>query len=259
MNETLETLESKPTGQVATPIQPTTPMEMLSLAVSQGADLDKISKLMDLQERWEAGQAYKAFNIAFSAFKAEAVRILRTKTITDGPLKGKKQAELGAIVAAVTPALSKHGLSLSWRLTKDEKEWLEVTCTLRHVEGHTESVSMGGAPDTGPGRNAIQSRGSAKTYLERYTATGILGLAPEDDDDGRGGKPTGEVVDMPEDLFQAHMKAIKEAKTEAELKAVYMTAQRACHKNDNETAKAFTNVKNARYRELHPTQAGGGK
>jgi len=41
---------------------------------------------------------------------------------------------------------------------------------------------MGGAPDTGPGRNAIQARGSAKTYLERYTATAILGLAPEDED-----------------------------------------------------------------------------
>ena len=49
---------------------------------------------------------------------------------------------------------------------------------------------MGGAPDTGPGRNAIQARGSSKTYLERYTATAILGLAAQDaDKDGNDAGP----------------------------------------------------------------------
>ena len=49
---------------------------------------------------------------------------------------------------------------------------------------------MGGAPDTGPGRNAIQARGSSKTYLERYTATAILGLAAQDaDKDGNDAEP----------------------------------------------------------------------
>ena len=67
---------------------------------------------------------------------------------------------------------------------------MEVTCTLRHVAGHSEAVSMGSAPDSGPGRNAIQARGSAKTYLERYTATAILGMAPQDADDD-GGKSGG--------------------------------------------------------------------
>ena len=65
---------------------------------------------------------------------------------------------------------------------------MEVTCTLHHIGGFTEAVPMGGAPDTGPGRNAIQARGSAKTYLERYTVLAILGLAAQDaDDDGAGG------------------------------------------------------------------------
>jgi hypothetical protein len=76
---------------------------------------------------------------------------------------------------------------MSWNITKDEKDWIEVTCTLRHVGGHSESVAMGAGPDAGPGRNAIQARASAKSYLERYTATAILGLAAKDaDDDGAG-------------------------------------------------------------------------
>lgn len=169
----------------STAVAPVTPMEMLQIAVQRGADLDQLQKLMDLQERYEANQARRQFNEAFAAFKAEAIVIVKSTTIKDGPLKGKKHANLFDVVDAVTPKLSAHGLAISWKLTKDDKDWMEVTCTLRHAAGHAEHVSMGSAPDIGPGRNAIQARGSAKSYLERYTATAILGLAAQDmDDDG---------------------------------------------------------------------------
>lgn len=165
------------------------PAYLLEMAVSKGADLEQLERLMALKERFDKNEAVKAFNDAFAKFKAKGVEIVKTKLITDGPLKGKKHAELAAILAAVTPALSEFGLSISWSLTKDEPAWMEVTCTLRHVGGHCEVVAMGGAPDTGPGRNAIQARGSVKTYLERYTGTAILGMAAkEQDDDGAGGK-----------------------------------------------------------------------
>lgn len=171
------------------PQQDTSPPAVIQRALAQGVPIEHLKELMAMQERWEANEARKAFNVAFAAFKAEAVTIGKETKYTDGPLKGRSYANLFDIVAAVTPALSKHGLSIAWKLTKDEKDWLEVTCTLRHAGGHSESVSMGAAPDTGPGRNAIQSRGSAKTYLEKYTATAILGLSAADtDDDGSGGK-----------------------------------------------------------------------
>lgn len=165
-----------------------TPARLLQIAVERGADLAYVEKLMQLQERFEANAARNAHNEAVAGFKSEAVTIIKGKKITDGPLKGKVHADLYDVVSAVTPALSKHGLSISWKITKDDKDWLEVTCFLRHSAGHIESVSMGGAPDTGPGRNSIQARCSVKTYLERYTATAILGLAAtEADDDGAGG------------------------------------------------------------------------
>ena len=165
-----------------------TPSDLLRMAVEQGADLERLERLMALQERWEAGEAKKRFAVAFAAFKAEAVKIIKNKLITDGPLKNKKHAELSDVVNAATPALSKHGMATAWKLTKDERDWIEITCTLSHEAGHFETVSMGGPPDAGPGRNAMQSRGSTKTYLERYTLTAILGLAAQDaDDDGAGG------------------------------------------------------------------------
>src|SRR6185437_11789428 len=163
----------------------TGPMGLIQTAVSMGAGVETLRELFALKKEVEADEARKAFNEAFSAFKMEAVHVVKNVTYKDGPLKGKRHADLFAVVDAVTPALSKHGLSMSWKLSKDEKDWLEVTCTVRHAMGHSESVSMGSEPDTGPARNAIQARASAKTYLERYTALSILGLAAEDmDDDG---------------------------------------------------------------------------
>lgn len=163
-----------------------TPSYLLQMAVQQGADLDKLERLMALQERWEANEARKAFDTAFAAFKSEAVVIVKNRKVTAGPLAGKAYAELFSVVNAITPALSRHGLSSSWKITRDEPQWLEVTCTIKHVAGHTESVSMGGPPDVGGAKNAIQARASTVSYLERYTLKAITGLSEQDDDDNGG-------------------------------------------------------------------------
>lgn len=167
---------------------PITPMEMLDRALASGRDLETIEKLMTLQERWEANEARKAFNEAFAAFKAEAVTVVRNRLVTDGPLKNKRYAELVAFVDAATPALSKHGLSASWNITRDEKDWIEVTCTIEHVLGGKKQVALGGPPDAGGAKNPLQARISTVTYLERATFKAACGLAEQgDDDDGRGG------------------------------------------------------------------------
>ena len=173
-------------GTGALTAQPHTNL-MLSL-MDRGASLDQIERMMDLAERNEKREAEKAYNVAFAAFKAEAVRIIKGRTVTDGPLKGRAYAELHDVVDAVTPALSRHGLSASWKLTRDEKDWIEVTCTLKHTGGHSESVSMGGPPDTGGAKNALQARASTKSYLERYTLKAICGVA-EGGDDNDGNAP----------------------------------------------------------------------
>lgn len=169
------------------------PMGMMLAALQHGATLEQVEKMMDLQQRYDDAQAKKAYDKAFAAFKAEAVQILKGKTVADGPLKGKSYAELHDVVDAVTPALSKHGLSSSWKLTKDEPLLIEVTCYLRHVEGHQESFSMSGPPDVGGAKNAIQARASTVTYLERYTLKGITGLSETNDDtDGNAIKVAGQ-------------------------------------------------------------------
>lgn len=197
-----------------------TPGQLVNQLVQQGGTLDlaAMERLMGLQERWEANEARKAYNVAFAAFKSEAVRILKNQKVTDGPLKNKSYAELHSVVDAVTPALSRHGLSASWRLTRDEKDWIEVTCKLEHTGGHSESVSMGGPPDAGGAKNAIQARASSVTYLSRYTLKAITGVAEGgEDDDGNGAGPA---VVTPNDRLELWTLRARAAKSLDELKAV---------------------------------------
>lgn len=170
---------------VAAPAPEGSPLAGAMAFLQAGGTLDQVRDMLALQKEWEAGESLKAYNVAFADFKAEAVRVLKGKEVTDGPLKGKSYAELHSVVDAVTPALSKHGLSASWKLTIDQKDWIEVTCTLKHVRGHSESVSMGGPPDAGGAKNAIQARASSVSYLQRYTLKAVCGVAEGgDDNDG---------------------------------------------------------------------------
>lgn len=184
----LTLVDETPRAVVHQPAMPdNSPTGMMLAMLGQGATLEQIEKMMDLQERFEQRESVKKFNAAFALFKAEAVRVVKNRAVTAGPLAGKSYAELFSVVDAVTPALSKHGLSAAWRLTRDEKDWIEVTCTIKHSAGHSESVSMGGPPDVGGAKNAIQARASTISYLERYTLKAICGIAEGgDDNDGSG-------------------------------------------------------------------------
>lgn len=231
-------------AQVRAPAD-TSPMGLLAIALKQGAQMETLKEFMDLSDRFEKNEARKAYNQAFAAFKSEAVRIIKNISVTDGPLKGKKYADLFAVVDSATPALSRNGLSHSWKLTKDEKDWLEVTCILSHELGHSETVAMGGPPDSGGAKNAIQARASSVSYLERYTFLAITGLASSDQDtDGR----TQKEKDMPEEVFQGHLKALQESKTMPELQKAFTVAYSST--KDQDTQKALLAAKDLRKADL---------
>ncbi len=207
----------KTSEPIVEPQQDNALMALISrAAMDPGFDIAKLQALMEMKERWDATEARKKFNEAFAAFKSEAVRIIKSREVEGGPLAGRKYAELYAVVNAVTPALSKYGLSAAWRITKDEKDWLEVTCTIRHTDGHSESVSMGAPPDVGGAKSPVQARASTVSYLERYTLKAITGLA-EQGDDTDGAQPA---MDPKDAEWIAQCNAIQPPQTEADCKAV---------------------------------------
>lgn len=162
----------------ATPVA-LTPMAMLDRAVTSGAGIDTIEKLMGLLERWEANQARKLFDEAVSAAKAEIPPIARNRTGHNS----KKYVDFSAIAKVVDPIITKHGLS--YRFTTAQDDRIHVTCILSHRAGHFEKTTLAGPSDTTGNKNAIQAIGSTLTYLQRYSLVQMLGLAASDDDDAK--------------------------------------------------------------------------
>lgn len=164
-----------------------TPMDMLEKAVSSGAGIEIITKLMDLQDRYQATQARKEFDEAIAEAKAEIPPIVRNaKGHND-----KRYADFAAIATVVDPIISKHGLSYRFRTTQTDK--IAVTCILSHKAGHYEETTLAGPADASGSKNAIQAIGSTLTYLQRYSLVQALGLAATNDDDGKAGGGAGTV------------------------------------------------------------------
>lgn len=169
---------------VATPInqgrEVMTPPAMVQLAIEKGASLDQLEKLMDMQERWEANEARKAYVSALNAFKVNPPTVKKNKAASfgSGNKTAYEYADLAQVTNLIAPALSAHGLSHSWQADQQDNN-IKVTCTLTHVLGHRESVTLSAPADTSGSKNAIQAIASTVTYLERYTLLAITGLAVE--------------------------------------------------------------------------------
>ena len=144
--------------------QPTTPATLLQIAVAAGADIDKLEKLMELQMRWDANEAKKAYTRAMSQFRTGCPEIYRNKTVNYGQTS-YTHADLAGTISQIKGQLTECGLSHSWRT--DHNGAVKVTCILTHVDGHSEETSLVCQPDATGSKNAIQAVGSAVTYLQR--------------------------------------------------------------------------------------------
>lgn len=165
-----------------------TPMDMLERAVSSGAGIEVIAKLMDLQERFDKTQARKAFDDAMASAKAEIPTIRKNREVDFTSQKGRtnyRHEDLAEVARTVDPVLAKHGLSYRFRTTSALGEPISVTCIVTHRLGHFEENTLIAPRDESGNKNAIQGIGSTVTYLQRYTLKAALGLAASNDTDGR--------------------------------------------------------------------------
>lgn len=178
MTNEVQKIEREESRAVAT----TSPTHLIEMAISQNADVDKLERLMDMQERWEKREAEKAFNRAISEFQSICPRIVKSK---QG--HGYKYATLGDIQAQIKDTARHCGISWRWETKEQTAEQLTVKCIVTHVDGHsqaTESTTFIEPP------NKMQSRtqmvGVATTYAQRYSLIGALGISTADEDmDGR--------------------------------------------------------------------------
>jgi len=164
--------------------RPSTPSDLLAMAVDKDLDIDKLGKLMELQRQWQADQDRKAFFEALAKFQSRCPEIRKNKSVAFGETK-YQYAPLSDIERQIKELLFECGLTKRWE-TKEDGEKLVVTCIITHTSGHKEQSTMSAKADESGKKNAIQARASSITYMQRYTLIGALGIGTADNDiDGR--------------------------------------------------------------------------
>lgn len=90
-----------------------------------------------------------------------------------------RYANLSAVMAACRPALAKYGLAVVQGISTAE-QGVSVTTRIMHESGQWMESSLTLPVD----KLTAQAVGSAITYARRYGLAALLGVTPDEDDDG---------------------------------------------------------------------------
>lgn len=144
-------------------------------------DIDKLERLMLMQERAIAREAKAAFDASMAELQPELPAIgERGKAIVQGQTR-YTFALWEDINAAIKPVLMRHGFALTFRT--DFANGITVTGVLSHRAGHREETSITLPTDASGSKNAVQAVASSVSYGKRYTAGALLNLTSHGEDD----------------------------------------------------------------------------
>ena len=132
---------------------------------------------------------YKSESIAALAgalSKAQA-EIKAAEMNAVNPFLKNKYADLGAVIEAARPALSKHELSFT-QLVGGDAQNITLDTILFHSSGEYIGTIISLPVGDEKGRSLAQSAGAIITYLRRYGLSAILGEYADEDADGNDGK-----------------------------------------------------------------------
>ncbi len=146
-------------------------------AADPNCDIDKMERLLQMQERVVARQAAAEFAEALSDMQ-DALPSIGER----GDAAGRYRFALWEdINAAIKPVLKRHGFALSFR--SDFADGIAVTGVLSHRSGHSEATTIKLPADGSGNKNAVQAVASSVSYGKRYTAGLLLNLTSHGEDD----------------------------------------------------------------------------
>lgn len=180
------------------------PYALIQSAVAGNASVDTLERLLALQERWEAGEAKKAFIAAMQQFQAIKPALPRTNSVSFGSGKTAYNfCPLPVIESALRDPLAECGLSFRFENVNKDGAF-GVRCIVTHSAGHSEYTEMFAPADDSGNKNKIQAIGSTSTYLMRYTLIAAFALTTADeDDDGQSNS------DLPLGLLLRHNEVLR--------------------------------------------------
>jgi hypothetical protein len=140
--------------------------------------------MTDLVDTLEAEAAFAA---ALAIVQSNMPQVGKDKSASIRSDKGSytyKYADLASILDAVSPVAAAQGFSFMATPTLSAGGAFVLRYCLLHKGGHREG---GEYPLPDPSRSTPQQVGSHITYARRYVYCAMLGVAADEDDDGRAG------------------------------------------------------------------------
>lgn len=180
------TSTGKPMERV--PVQPPQSLiEVIARAASDpSVDIEKMDRLLQMQERMQKNAAEAEFNEAMTTAQAEMGRI---KTNKENSQTHSRYADYATLDRALRPIYTKHGFALSFNTLEAPAEIVRVEAYVSRG-GFTRSYRVD-MPSDGKGAkgNDVMTKthatGAAMTYGMRYLLKMIFNVAiGEDDTDG---------------------------------------------------------------------------
>jgi len=153
-------------------------------AMNPDVDMDKMERLLEMQERIIKRNSEMAFNAALAEMQSEMPLITKDAEIKVSGQVRSKYASFENINETVKPILQKYGFAVSFRTETSDS--IKVTGILVHKDGHREQTDMVLPVDASGSKNAVQAIGSSVAYGKRYVLCALLNISTGDDDDARG-------------------------------------------------------------------------
>ena len=162
---------------------------LMQMLANPDIPADKMEVVMRMRREVLGDQAREAFMEHFAALSAELPQVERDGTVAlvkDGREVGRYAfTTIENMDTVLRPLLAKHGFAISFAST-DNKESVTITGTLSGW-GWERTSTYTLPPDAGPGRNALQARGSSRRYAKRYIVDDLVNVVRKGkDDDARG-------------------------------------------------------------------------
>jgi hypothetical protein len=162
---------------------------LMQMLTNPDIPADKMEVVMKMRREVLGDQAREAFMEHFAALSAEMPQVERDGTVAlvkDGREVGRYAfTTIENMDTILRPLLAKHGFAISFA-SVDNKESITITGTLSGW-GWERTSTYTLPPDAGPGRNALQARGSSRRYAKRYIVDDLVNVVRKGkDDDARG-------------------------------------------------------------------------
>lgn len=176
--------------EITTAVIPTVvnPMVILDRLTAAGTDPDKLGRVIDLVESWNATRAKEAFAQAMNACQQEMPIVLED---SENQHTRSRYASLEAVNRICKPCYTRHGFSIQFAEGEARNpEEIRIVADVMHSGGHErryfidlarDGVGIKGNSNMTP----LQGKGSTFSYGQRYLVKLIFNLTiAQEDTDG---------------------------------------------------------------------------